>query len=128
MSTTGSNRARPLSPHLSVYRWPVTMAASIAHRASGIALAFGFAAFAWWLVAASSGDAQYRDFAELATSLAGRIALVIWSAAFFYHLANGIRHIVWDLGYGFELPKANASAWFVFGLTVLLTAGFWVQL
>lgn len=128
MSNPGSTPGRPLSPHLSVYRWPVTMAASIMHRLSGIALAVGFVVFAWWLVALSSGDAQYRQFSDLATSVAGRILLVAWSAAFFYHLSNGIRHIVWDLGYGFELPTANASAWFVFASTVLLTAGFWVLL
>lgn len=128
MSNPGRTPLRPLSPHLSVYRWPVTMAASIMHRVSGIALAAGFVAFAWWLVAASSGDAEYRQFADLATSVVGRVLLVAWSAAFFYHLANGIRHIVWDLGYGFELPAANGSAWFVIALTVLLTAGFWVAL
>ncbi len=128
MSNSGRSPARPLSPHLSVYRWPVTMAASIMHRLSGIALAVGFAVFAWWLVAASSGEAAYRQFTDLATSLAGRVLLVAWTAAFFYHLANGIRHIVWDLGYGFELPVANGSAWFVFVLTAIATAAFWVAL
>lgn len=128
MSKPGTSSGRPLSPHLSVYRWPITMATSIMHRASGIALAAGFIVFAWWLVAASSGEAQYQRFVELAGTLAGRTLLVAWSAAFFYHLANGIRHIAWDLGYGFALPRANASAWFVLVLTVVLTAGFWVLL
>ncbi len=123
-----SNHGRPLSPHLSVYRWPVTMAASISHRASGLVLAAGLVVFAWWLVALAGDAADYRAFANLAQSIPGRLALLAFSAAFFYHLANGIRHLVWDLGYGFELPTANASAWFVFVLTVVLTAGFWVAL
>ncbi|MEQ8206660.1 MAG: succinate dehydrogenase, cytochrome b556 subunit [Woeseia sp.] len=123
-----SNPGRPLSPHLSIYRWPITMTLSILHRISGIALSIGLLMFAWWLVAASSGDAAYQDVVKFAGSIPGRVMLVAWSAAFFFHLANGIRHLVWDLGYGFELKTANASAWFVLLLTVVLTAGYWVAL
>lgn len=123
-----SSHGRPLSPHLSIYRWPVTMAASIMHRASGIALAAGLVVFAWWLMAVAGSASDYRQFADIAGSVPGRIALVAFSAAFFYHLSNGIRHIVWDLGYGFELPRANASAWFVMALAALLTTAFWVAL
>ncbi|MBT8086349.1 MAG: succinate dehydrogenase, cytochrome b556 subunit [Woeseia sp.] len=119
---------RPLSPHLSIYRWPITMTLSILHRTSGIAMAVGLIAFAWWLLALASGAAEFRQFADLAASLPGQVALMGWLAAFFYHLANGIRHLVWDLGYGFELATANASAWFVLILTVVLTAGYWVLL
>lgn len=121
-----SNHGRPLSPHLSIYRWPVTMAASIAHRATGMILAAGFLLFAWWLLALSTGPAAYADFLLLAASLPGQLLAVAWTAAFFYHLCNGIRHLAWDLGYGFELAVANASAWAVFAATAVLTAGFWV--
>ncbi|ANO51104.1 succinate dehydrogenase, cytochrome b556 subunit [Woeseia oceani] len=123
-----SNPGRPLSPHLSIYRWPITMTLSILHRVSGIALSIGLLMFAWWLVAASSGDAAYQEVVSFAGSIPGRVMLIGWSAAFFFHLANGIRHLVWDLGYGFELKTANASAWFVLLLTVVLTAGYWVAL
>lgn len=124
MSTPG----RPLSPHLSIYRWPITMTLSILHRASGIVLSVGLLVFATWLVAASSGDAAYGRFTALAASVPGQVVMIGFSAAFFFHLANGIRHLVWDLGYGFELKTANASAWFVLALTLFLTVGYWVQL
>lgn len=123
-----TSSGRPLSPHLSIYRWPITMTLSILHRVSGIALSVGLIAFAWWLLAASTGAAQYQQFVDFAASLPGQIMLLGWLTAFFYHLANGIRHLVWDLGYGFELGTANASAWFVLVLTLLLTGGFWVSL
>ena len=123
-----SNPGRPLSPHLSIYRWPITMTLSILHRVSGIALSIGLLMFAWWLVAASSNEAAYQDVVTFASSVPGRVMLVGWSAAFFFHLANGVRHLVWDLGYGFELKTADASAWFVLVLTVVLTAGYWVAL
>lgn len=123
-----SSSGRPLSPHLSIYRWPVTMTLSILHRISGLSLSIGLLVFAWWLLAASSGSVAYEHFAAFSSSFIGRLMFIGWTAAFFYHLANGIRHLVWDLGYGFELPTANASAWFVLVLTVLLTAGYWIAL
>ena len=122
MSTPG----RPLSPHLSIYRWPITMALSILHRLSGISLSVGLVAYAAWLVAASSSDADYGRYVDFMSSWVGQVMLIGWSAAFFFHFANGVRHLAWDLGYGFELPTANGSAWFVVVLTVVLTATFWV--
>lgn len=123
-----TSSGRPLSPHISIYRWPITMTLSILHRVSGIALSVGLIVFAWWLLAASTGAAEYAQFADFAASLVGQVMLVGWTAAFFYHLANGIRHLVWDIGYGFEIATANASAWFVLVLTLILTAGYWVLL
>jgi len=123
-----SSPGRPLSPHLSIYRWPITMLLSILHRISGLALSLGLVVFAWWLLAASSGGDAYQQFSAFAASGIGRLMLLGWTAAFFYHLANGIRHMVWDLGYGFELSVANASSWFVLVLTLLLTAAYWVAL
>lgn len=121
MSTSG----RPLSPHLSIYRWPITMALSILHRATGVALAVGLPVYATWLMSASADAAAYDRFQTVMSSLPGRIALVLWSAAFFFHFANGVRHLVWDTGRGFERSQANRSAWIVLTATVLLTAAYW---
>jgi succinate dehydrogenase / fumarate reductase, cytochrome b subunit len=121
-----SEPTRPLSPHLSVYRWPLTMTLSILHRVSGIALSAGFAAFALWLIVAGSDADAYNRFLALINSLPGRAMLAAWSFAFFFHLANGVRHLFWDAGYGFEKAQANASAWAVIVFTVLLTLGYWL--
>ncbi|MDJ0712572.1 MAG: succinate dehydrogenase, cytochrome b556 subunit [Woeseiaceae bacterium] len=120
-----TNHDRPLSPHLSVYRWPVTMVTSILHRATGVGMAVGFIVLVAWLFDAASGPDVYDAFLSLATSTVGKLLLIAWSWAFFYHLCNGIRHLVWDSGRGFEKSQANASAWIVIVGSVVLTAGFW---
>ncbi len=120
-----SNNDRPLSPHLSIYRWPITMTLSILHRASGVALSIGFVVWTAWLFGAAVGPEAYAVLTTLMTTVVGKVLLVGWSLAFFYHLANGIRHLVWDMGRGFEMRQANASAWFVLLATVVLTAAFW---
>ena len=121
-----SNHDRPLSPHLSIYRWPVTMVTSILHRATGIAMAVGFILLVAWLFDAAAGPETYAVFLGAMDTLIGKLLLVGWSYAFFYHLANGIRHLVWDSGRGFEKQQASASAWFVIVASVVLTALFWV--
>jgi succinate dehydrogenase / fumarate reductase cytochrome b subunit len=110
----------PLSPHLQIYRWPITMAASLAHRATGIALAGGTLFLAWWLIAAASGPDAYENFAAAAAHPLGRFVLFgfVWSLAF--HLLNGIRHLAWDLGYGFKVPTARVTAAVAFGLSFLM--------
>jgi succinate dehydrogenase / fumarate reductase cytochrome b subunit len=123
-----SNTERPLSPHLSIYRWPITMTLSILHRATGVALSVGLVLLAAWLVSAAAGADQYTEFSTLMSTLVGRLLLIGWSFAFFYHFANGIRHLVWDTGRGFEKHQANASAWFVIVVAVAATAGFWLLL
>jgi succinate dehydrogenase / fumarate reductase cytochrome b subunit len=120
-----NNNDRPLSPHLSIYRWPVTMASSILHRASGVAMAVGFIVLVGWLFDAASGPDVYAKFLGAMDTTVGRVLLVGWSYAFFYHFANGIRHLVWDTGRGLEKGQATASAWFVIVASVLLTAAFW---
>ena len=102
------------------------MVLSILHRATGLALAVGLIVFAAWLLHAASGPEQYQYFREMMSHPIGVALLIGWTLAFFLHLGNGIRHLVWDVGYGFEKSQANASAWFVLVLAVLLTAGFWV--
>ncbi len=119
---------RPLSPHISIYRWPVTMVSSILHRATGIALAAGFILFVVWLADIASGPEAYAVLAGAMGSTLGKLLLIGWSWAFFYHLANGIRHLVWDTGRGFEKEQATASAWFVIAASVLLTIVFWAVL
>ena len=120
-----NNHDRPLSPHLSIYRWPVTMATSILHRATGIAMAVGFIVLVGWLFDAASGPEVYGQYMAIMDTTLGLWLLIGWSYAFFYHLANGIRHLVWDTGHGLEKGQATASAWFVIVMSVLLTAAFW---
>ena len=120
-----SNTGRPLSPHLSIYRWPITMTLSILHRITGLAMSVGLIVYAAWLMTAAADPASYARFGDLMRSPLGRIALIGWSLAFFLHLANGIRHLVWDAGHGFEKAQANASGWFVVALTVALTLSYW---
>ncbi len=121
-----TNHDRPLSPHLSVYRWPVTMASSILHRATGVGLAFGFILFVVWLADMAIGPDAYAALMNVLDSLVGRVLLIGWTWAFFYHLSNGIRHLVWDTGRGLEKGQASASAWFVIVTSVVLTAAFWL--
>ncbi len=121
-----TNNDRPLSPHISIYRWPITMASSILHRATGLAMAVGFIVLVAWLFDAASGPDVYAVFLGAMDSVVGRILLVGWSFAFFYHLSNGIRHLVWDTGRGLEKGQATTSAWFVIVLSVVLTAAFWL--
>ena len=120
-----SNSGRPLSPHLTVYRWPITMVLSILHRVTGITMSVGLVFFAAWLVQAASGPESYATFALLMTTIPGRLLLAAISFAFFIHVANGVRHLVWDVGYGFERRQANLSAWMVVACAVVATALFW---
>jgi succinate dehydrogenase / fumarate reductase, cytochrome b subunit len=123
-----SSRGRPLSPHLSIYRWPITMTLSILHRVTGVMLSLGFIVLAAWLLSAADGADAHSRFAEIMQSAAGRTLLALLSFAFFFHLSNGIRHLVWDLGYGFEIAQANASSWVVIISTLVLTVAYWLSL
>jgi succinate dehydrogenase / fumarate reductase cytochrome b subunit len=123
-----SNTERPLSPHLSIYRWPITMTLSILHRITGLALAVGLIALAYWLLAVAAGGTDYQQAVALMSSVLGRLCLIGWSFAFFLHLANGVRHLFWDIGRGFEIRQANASAWFVLVFAVVMTVIFWMVL
>lgn len=121
-----SNNGRPLSPHLTVYRWPITMVLSILHRVTGVALSIGFAVLSAWLVQAAAGPEQYQYFRIAMSHPLGTLMLIAWTLAFFLHLGNGIRHLVWDIGSGFEKSQANASAWMVLVFAIVVTAAFWV--
>lgn len=121
-----TNGNRPLSPHLGIYRWPITMALSILHRGSGIALAVGLLVMLVWLMSMAGGPETYLTFHRSMNGWFGHLLSVAWTLAFFYHLSNGIRHLAWDSGYGFEKAQANRSSLFVLASTLVLTAIFWV--
>lgn len=121
-----ANVERPLSPHLQIYRWPVTMATSILHRATGCGLAAGTLLLAWWLAAAAAGPDYYAMAQACLGSILGRLVLLGFSWALFYHLLNGIRHLFWDAGHGYSIPVANKSGWAVIIGSVVLTVLAWI--
>jgi len=121
-----SDAQRPLSPHLDIYKWQVTMASSILHRATGVGLGGGMLVLAWWLIAAASGADYYEMVSGLLTSIIGRIVLLAFTWALFFHLCNGIRHLFWDIGMGYDVVTATRSAWAVIGASVVLTLVAWV--
>jgi succinate dehydrogenase / fumarate reductase cytochrome b subunit len=117
---------RPTSPHLQIYRLPITAVASILHRITGVVLAIGTLALVYWLIAAAIGEESFNTAQTIAGSWIGRLALFGWTLAFFFHLANGIRHLVWDAGRGFDLPSSYRNSWIVFISAVVLTIAAWV--
>jgi succinate dehydrogenase / fumarate reductase, cytochrome b subunit len=125
--TTGqaTPRPRPLSPHLQIYRPQLTSILSITHRATGIANAAGTLLLVYWLVAAAQGPAAFADAQALIGSWFGMLVLLGWSVALFYHLGNGVRHLAWDAGYGFDLKTVYASGYAVLAFTVVATAIAW---
>jgi len=112
---------RPLSPHLQIYRPQLTSVLSITHRMTGIALSIGALFLVWWLVAAATGDGAFAAAQWFFGSWLGLLMLLGWTFCFFFHLANGIRHLVWDTGHGFDLPAAYASGWAVAVASAALT-------
>ncbi len=123
-----SNSDRPLSPHISIYSWPITMTLSILHRACGVAMSIGLLVLSAWLINAAAGGADYARFTDVMATPFGRLLLIGWSFAFFFHLANGVRHLFWDAGYGFEKSQAVASAWFVLVAAIAATVAYWLFL
>jgi succinate dehydrogenase / fumarate reductase cytochrome b subunit len=119
-----AERSRPLSPHLTIYRWQVTMLASITHRATGIALAVGSLALAWWLAAISNGPDAYEQFLQYAGSPLGLLVLFGFTWSLSFHLLNGVRHLAWDLGYGFNKHTATKTGTLVYVLSLLIAAAF----
>lgn len=121
-----STGSRPLSPHLQIYRPQLTSVLSILHRLTGVALGLGTLVLAWWLIAAAAGPDAYADVEAMTASWIGRLVLFGWTFALFYHLCNGIRHLYWDIGRGFELDTARNSGYFVFVIAAGLTVFVWV--
>lgn len=119
-------KSRPLSPHLQIYKWQITMVMSIGHRASGIALACGTFLVVLWLVALALGPNIYSYFYIIVNNWFGQFVLFVYSLVIFYHLLNGIRHLSWDFGYGYEIKTVYLSGYLVFFLSFILTATIWI--
>ncbi len=118
-------RARPLSPHLQIYGWKITMAASITHRISGVGLAIGSLLLSCWLLTLADGEESYLALQTFLGSPLGRLLLLGFTWSLMYHLCNGLRHLFWDTGRGFEIATANKTAWAAFAGSVVLTGIVW---
>lgn len=120
-----AGRPRPLSPHLQVYRPQLTSVLSIVHRLTGVGLMVGTLLLTLWLVSAALGPTSYEVLQVWLASPIGKTLLLGWTVCLFYHLLNGIRHLMWDTGWGFELDQVYATGWVVVGGTVVLTLATW---
>ena len=112
---------RPLSPHLQIYRWQLTSVLSILHRAAGVALSAGAILLVWWLVAAASGPEAYEGVQDFLGSWIGLLLLFGWTLSLFYHLCNGIRHLVWDTGTGLEISGLRNAGILVLSAAAVMT-------
>ncbi|HMH27957.1 MAG TPA: succinate dehydrogenase, cytochrome b556 subunit [Steroidobacteraceae bacterium] len=125
-------RSRPTSPHLSIYRWQIGNTLSILHRLTGAALALGLVALSYWFVSLAGGPDSYAAAARLFASPFGLAVLLGWTFSFLFHLLNGVRHLFWDAGKGFERTQRHLSGWFaVLGavaLTLCIAAWVWPRL
>jgi succinate dehydrogenase / fumarate reductase cytochrome b subunit len=117
---------RPLSPHLQIYRWPVTMLTSITHRLTGVAISAGLILVALFLAATAFSPDTFTLARELLASLFGRLILFLFTLALSFHLLNGIRHLAWDAGWGFGLTTARNTGLLVIAGTLVLTLVIWV--
>jgi succinate dehydrogenase / fumarate reductase cytochrome b subunit len=117
---------RPLSPHIQVYRWPVSMALSILHRITGVALGIGTLLLTYWLVATAGTDDAYEGAQWFLGSAVGLLLLFGWSAALIFHFFSGSRHLLWDIGIGFDPPHYNLSGWGVIIATGVFTLLVWI--
>jgi succinate dehydrogenase / fumarate reductase cytochrome b subunit len=117
---------RPLSPHLQIYKWPLSMATSIMHRFSGIWLSIGSAALVFWLICAALGPDTYAIAQGFFGSGWGIALLMLWALAFFFHLCNGIRHLFWDAGLGFTLPVAFRTGLAAIVIGAILAIVTWI--
>ena len=121
-----STGKRPLSPHLQVYRPQITSVLSILHRLTGIVLTIGTLHLVYWILAAAGGAETFVTAQVFTVSWLGRLLLFAWTAALFYHLTNGIRHLLWDAGLGFELHQVTLGGWGVLIATGVLTLLAWL--
>jgi succinate dehydrogenase / fumarate reductase cytochrome b subunit len=117
---------RPLSPHLQVYKPQITSILSIMHRITGCAMAVGTLLLVWWLVAAATSEDAFATVQGFIGSPIGLLLLFGWTLALFFHLTNGLRHLLWDAGYGFDLPSVHSGGRIVVIATVVLTVLAWI--
>ena len=114
-------RERPLSPHLQIYKPQLTSVLSIMHRMTGVVLAVGCLVLIGWFFSLSQSVESYECFVNFIRSWFGRVLLMGWLVSFYYHLANGLRHLYWDLGKGYDLPTTYRTGWMVLGVTSILS-------
>lgn len=124
--TPAAKRQRPLSPHLQVYRLPLPALTSIAHRITGVGLTVGTLLLVWWLVAAAAGPDAYATASGFIASPIGLVLMFGWTAALWYHLLNGIRHLIWDGARMLTLEQSYSSAKLVIGGAIVATLVTWV--
>jgi succinate dehydrogenase / fumarate reductase cytochrome b subunit len=117
---------RPLSPHLQIYRWTVTMTVSVLHRITGAALYFGVVLLLWWLLAAAISDSAFETAESVFSHWLGELVLFGFSWALIHHMLGGIRHLIWDTGRGLDIRSANQLAWANIGGSIVLTVLLWV--
>lgn len=125
MTGAPQKHSRPLSPHLQIYKPMLTMMMSIVHRITGVGLYFGMAFLAWWLLALASGPAHFGFVHGLLTSWFGQLVLFGFTWALIHHMLGGLRHFIWDLGYGFEACSREWLARLTIAGSVVLTAAIW---
>jgi succinate dehydrogenase / fumarate reductase cytochrome b subunit len=125
-TTPGTQRARPLSPHLQIYKPMLTMVMSIVHRITGMVLYFGMLLLAWWLIAAAAGPNAYSNFEWFMGSLIGRLVLLGYTWALLHHMLGGIRHLIWDTIHGLEPVEREMLTLATLVGSISLTLVVWV--
>lgn len=120
------SRGKPLSPHLQVYRPQLTSVLSITHRATGVFLGVGTILLLYWLVSAAGGAARYSAAQAVLDSWLAKLALFGWTWAFSFHLCNGLRHLVWDAGFGFDLKTVYRTGYAVIAASLVMTGVIWI--
>lgn len=126
MASSTEKRKPPLSPHLQVYKPQITSILSVLHRGTGIILYFGTLLLVCWLACLAAGPIPYHEMLEWLKSPLGAIILMGLSFSFYYHLANGIRHLAWDLGYGYDLQTVTKTGWLVVATAIIFSGFTWV--
>ena len=119
---------RPLSPHLSIYRWLISNTLSILHRITGFGLSLGLIPLTIWLWSAAYDLPTYIFITDLFGTLLGKLALFCWTLAYYYHLGNGMRHLNWDIGRGFTLPAMAASGRLVVVFAIAMSILTWAMI
>ena len=121
-----TDNQNPLSPHLQIYRWHISSLLSITHRISGIINLFSLILIFFWLSVLSLGESNYQLFLSIINSFIGKFILIAFTWSMSFHLSSGIRHLIWDFGYGFDIKTANVSGIIVIISSLVLTVIFWL--
>ena len=116
----------PLSPHLQIYRWQISSLLSIVHRISGVINLLALVLIFFWLILLSFGESNYELFLLIINSFFGKFILIGFTWSMSFHLLSGVRHLAWDLGYGFEIKTANISGIVVIISSLIVTIIFWL--